>query len=70
MAIKKTGSFKGKSNKLGGGGRFAQVVAAMPKNMPTSEKKAIAAMQGRKKYGNKKMSQMAAKGRSRVSKKK
>lgn len=65
MAIKKTGTFRGKSNKLGGGGRFAQVVAAMPKGMPMSEKKAIAAMQGRKKYGAKKMAQMAAKGRRR-----
>lgn len=67
MAIKTTGKFHGKSNKLGGGGRFAQVVAKMPKNMPLSEKKAIAAKQGRAKYGAKKMASMAAKGRERAS---
>jgi hypothetical protein len=63
--IKTTGKFKGKSNRLGGGGRFAQVVAAMPKGMPLKEKKAIAAIQGRKKYGAKKMASMAAAGRKR-----
>jgi hypothetical protein len=66
MAIKTTGKFRGKSNRLGGGGRFAQVVAKMPKGMPLREKKAIAAIQGRKKYGAKKMASMAAKGRKRA----
>lgn len=51
---KKTGTFHGKSNKLGGGGRFAQMEAkgASP---------ALAAYIGRKMYGKKKISTMAAK---------
>lgn len=59
-AIKKTGSFKGKSNKLGGGGRFAQLAA---KAGGGKKGAAIAAAAGRKKYGKKKMSSMAAKGK-------
>jgi len=53
---KKTGKFQGKSNKLGGGGRFAQMEAkgASP---------ALAAFIGRKLYGAKKMASMAAKGK-------
>lgn len=53
---KKTGTFHGKSNKLGGGGRFAQMEAkgASP---------ALAAFIGRKIYGKKKMAKMAAKGK-------
>lgn len=53
---KKTGSFHGKPNKLGGGGRFAQMEAkgASP---------ALAAFIGRKLYGKKKMAKMAAKGK-------
>lgn len=55
---KKTGKFKGKSNKLGGGGRFAQMEAkgASP---------ALAAFIGRKIYGKKKMSKMAKRGKER-----
>jgi hypothetical protein len=53
---KKTGSFHGKSNKLGGGGRFAQMEAK-------GISPALAATIGRKLYGKKKMSKMAAKGR-------
>jgi hypothetical protein len=68
MPIKTTGKFKGKSNKLGGGGRFAQVVAAMPKGMPLKEKKAIAAIQGRKKYGAKKFNSLSAKARKKKGK--
>lgn len=53
---KKTGETDGKSNRLGGGGRFKQM-----------EKKgaspALAAFIGRKLYGKKKMAKMAAKGR-------
>ena len=56
--VKKTGSFRGKSNKLGGGGRFAQLVAG-------GKSPALAAFIGRKKYGAKKMASMAAKGRKR-----
>lgn len=52
----KSGSFHGKSNKLGGGGRFAQMESkgASP---------ALAAYIGRKLYGKKKMSKMASKGK-------
>ncbi len=63
--IKTTGTYKGKSNKLGGGGRFAQVAA---KAGGGKKGAAIAAMVGRKKYGAKKMASMAAKGKKRASK--
>lgn len=58
-AIKKRGTFKGKSNKLGGGGRFAQLVS---KGNPL----ALAAYIGRKKYGAKKMTKMAKAGKKRA----
>lgn len=56
LGTKKTGSFRGKSNKLGAGGRFKQMEAkgASP---------ALAAYIGRKMYGKKKMMKMAAKGK-------
>ncbi len=60
--VKTTGTYKGKSNKLGGGGRFAQVAA---KAGGGKKGAAIAAAIGRKKYGAKKMSVMAAAGRKR-----
>ena len=58
---KKTGTFKGKSNKLGGGGRFAQMEAkgASP---------ALAAYISRKLYGKKKTQAMAKKGKERAAK--
>jgi hypothetical protein len=56
MAIKTKGSFAGKSNKLGGGGRFAQMVS---KGIPPG----VVANIGRKKYGKKKFQAMAKKGR-------
>lgn len=52
--LKTTGTFKGKSNKLGGGGRFAQLEAKG--NSP-----ALVAYIGRKKYGASKMASIAAK---------
>lgn len=57
---KKTGTFKGKPNTLGGGGRFAQMQSkgASP---------ALAAFIGRKIYGNKKMSAMSSAGRKAAS---
>lgn len=61
--IKTTGTYQGKSNNLGGGGRFAQLAA---KAGGGAKGAAIAAAIGRKKYGNKKMAQMAAKGRKRA----
>lgn len=53
--IKKTGSTNGKSNKLGGGGRFKQMT-----NSGMSP--ALASYIGKKKYGAKSMAKMAAKG--------
>lgn len=58
---KKTGKTDGKSNKLGGGGRFQQL-----KNEGMSG--GLAAYIGRRMYGKKKMAQMAAKGRQRKEK--
>lgn len=54
--IKKTGAFKGKPNKLGGGGRFAQMVVS-------GKSPALAAWIGDKKYGKKKMAVLAKKGK-------
>lgn len=56
--IKTSGKFHGKSNKAGGGGRFAQMVAS-------GKTPALAAFIGRKKYGTKKMAKFSAKGRAR-----
>lgn len=50
---KKTGTYDGKSNKAGGGGRFAQMKAK-------GVSPALAAFIGRKKFGAKAMSSMAA----------
>ncbi len=61
--MKTTGKSYGKSNKLGGGGRFAQVAAAAGGGAKGA---AIAAAAGRKKYGAKKMASMAAKGKERA----
>jgi hypothetical protein len=66
--IKKTGTYKGKSNKLGGGGRFAQVVAAAKKG-GAKNPAAVAAMVGRK-NGAAKMTKMATAGRARAARKK
>lgn len=66
-AIKTSGTYKGKSNKLGGGGRFAQMEAKLKGKV--SNPAAVAAAIGRKKYGAKKMAQMAVAGRKQASKK-
>lgn len=50
--IKTTGSFKGKPNKLGGGGRFAQLVSQ-------GKSPALAAFISRKKYGKKRFAKLA-----------
>lgn len=63
--VKKTGTYKGKSNKLGGGGRFKQVVEAVRKR-GVRNPEAVAAAIGRKKYGAKKMTKMAVAGRKRA----
>jgi hypothetical protein len=61
-AVKTTGTYKGKSNKLGGGGRFAQIA---DKAGGGKKGAAIAAAIGRRKYGAKKMAAMSAAGRKR-----
>lgn len=53
-ALKHSGKTDGKSNKLGGGGRFKQLV-----NQGKSP--ALAAFIGRKKYGSKKFSRLSHK---------
>lgn len=62
--MKKT--YKGKSTKPGGGGRFAKMVDSLKREgKSTKSAKAIAASIGRKKYGAEKMAKMAATGRKR-----
>jgi hypothetical protein len=63
---KKAKTYKGKSMKPGGGGRFAKMVDALKKKGKSAKAaKAIAAAAGRKKYGAKRMAGFAAKGRKR-----
>ncbi len=64
--LKKTGKFEGKSNKLGGGGRFAQVVAKVKGKV--SDPKAVAAAIGRKSLGKAKFQKLAAAGKKKASK--
>lgn len=54
---------KGKSMKLGGGGRFAALKAKLSSEPGVTNPGALAASIGRKKYGASKMSSMAAKNR-------
>lgn len=54
--LKKTGKFEGKSNKLGGGGRFKQLTAQ-------GKSPALAAYIGRQKYGNKGFAKLSHKGK-------
>ena len=62
--------YKGKSMKPGGGGRYAKLVDDIRKSGKSEKSaKAIAASVGRKKYGWKKMSEMAASGRKRTARK-
>lgn len=59
--------YKGKSMKLGGGGRFQKMMdAMMKKGMSSASAKNIAAAAGRKKYGNEKMNKMAQAGKKRA----
>lgn len=65
--LKKSGTYKGKSNKLGGGGRFAQITTGIMKSGKSkNQAQAIAATIGRKKYGSKKMAKWSAQGRKRA----
>ncbi len=59
--LKHTGTFNGKSNKLGGGGRFAQMVSKLKGKV--SNPKAVAASIGRKSLGKAAFQKLAAKGR-------
>lgn len=58
--LKKTGTYKDKSNKLGGGGRFKQVEDAARKS-GASNPAAVAAAAGRKSLGKKKFQSLAVK---------
>jgi len=59
-------TYKGKSLRPGGGGKFAKMVDALKKKGKTAaQAKAIAAAAGRKKYGKAKMAKWAAQGRKR-----
>lgn len=72
MVNKKTmpKTYKGKSTKPGGGGKFQMAVDTMTKKgLPKQEAQAIAAKQGRKEYGEKKFAEMTVAGRKRATKK-
>jgi len=66
-ALKKTGTYKGQSNKLGKGGRFKQLTDRL-ESQGKSKKSAskIAAVVGMKKYGAKKMAKWSANERKKV----
>jgi len=66
--IKKTGKFEGKSNRLGGGGRFKQV-EAKARAAGAKNPAAIAAMAGRKSLGKAKFQRLATAGKKRNAKK-
>jgi hypothetical protein len=69
MAKAKT--YKGKSLRKGGGGKFAKMVDALKKKGKSAKAAAgIAAAVGRKKYGAKEFAKMGAAGRKREAKKK
>jgi len=61
--IKTTGKSFGKSNKLGGGGRFQQVKHAVAGKKGVTNPAGLAAYIGRKSLGKKKFQQLAAKGK-------
>jgi hypothetical protein len=59
-------TYKGKSLRPGGGGRFARLVDKLRERGYTEKRaRAIAASVGRRKYGSKQMAQWAAAGRKR-----
>jgi len=59
-------SYRGKSLKPGGGGRFAKLVDKIKARGGIENPEALAAVIGRRKYGAKKMATWAAKGRKRA----
>lgn len=69
--VKRKKTYKGKSLRPGGGGRFAKLVDKLKREGYSEESaKAIAASVGMKKYGKKKMQKWAKAGRKRAKKKK
>jgi len=59
-------TYKGKSLRPGGGGRFARLVDQLrARGYSEKRARAIAAAVGRRKYGSKQMAQWAAQGRKR-----
>lgn len=56
---------KKKMSKLGSGERFKRLEAKVAEKANVDNPKAVAAASGRKKYGTKKMSALAAKGRKK-----
>ena len=61
------GTYKGKSLRPGGGGRFARMVDALKrKGMSEDRAGAIAAAAGRRKYGARRFARMGAAGRRRA----
>jgi len=70
LAEKKAKTYKGKSMRLGGGGRFAKFVDSLKKSGKSEEQaRAIAYKAGVNKYGKEKMKKMAAAGKKREAKK-
>lgn len=62
--IKKTGKSFGKSNKLGGGGRFRQVEHAVARKKGVHNPAGLAAYIGRKSLGKNKFQSLASKARA------
>lgn len=56
-------TYKGKSMKLGGGGRFAKLKDEIAAKGGVSNPGAVAAAIGRKKYGKSRFQRMAARGK-------
>jgi hypothetical protein len=57
-----TNTYKGKSTKLGGGGRFAKLKDKLSSEPGVTDPGALAASIGRKKYGAKKFASLSNKG--------
>lgn len=62
-------TYKGRSTALGGGGRF-RMVADQARRSGARDPEAVAAAVGRRKYGAKRMAELAAQGRARAAKRK
>jgi len=70
VLLEKAKSYKGKSMRLGGGGRFSKFVDSLKKSGKSEEQAgAIAYKAGVKKHGKDKMAKMAAAGKKREAKK-